>query len=208
MYYKVLYNEFEVQKKGEIKMNKTTKIVIAAVGIVAVIAVAVILLMNSKPKTNLEPIKNNEDLSALVDKIYDGLESEMPMVQTQEIDVTDSDMVQYETGINNANDIEYAVVSKPMMSSQAYSLVLVKVKDGVNANEIAKQMNENADLAKWICVSAEIAYSTSSGNVVCLVMSSERVAKPIYEKFKTLAGTTGKEYEKVEAEPELPPEMY
>ena len=32
--------------------------------------------------------------------------------------------------------------------------------------------------------------------------------KPIYEKLKTLAGTIGEEYEKVEAEPELPEEMY
>ena len=38
-------------------------------------------------------------------------------------------------------------------------------------------------------------------------MSSEEIAKPIYEKFKTLAGTVGQEYEKTE-EIELPPEMY
>lgn len=189
-------------------MNKTTKIVIAVVAIVAVVALAVVLLMNSKPKTNLDTIGSNEDLAALVDKIYDGLEIQMPMVQTQEVDVTNNDMVQYVTGLENANDLEYVVVSEPMMSSQAYSLVLVKVKDGVNANEVAKKMNENINAAKWICVTAERVYTTSSGDVVCLVMSKEDVAKPIYEKFKTLAGTTGEEYEKVEAEPELPPEIY
>ena len=189
-------------------MNKTTKIVVAVVAIVAVVAVAVVLLINSKPKTNLAPIKSTEDLSALVDKIYDGLEIQMPMVQTQEVDVTDNDMLQYVTGLENANDLEYVVASEPMMSSQAYSLVLAKVKDGANANEVAKKMNENVNAAKWICVSAERIYTTSSGNVICLVMSREDVAKPIYEKFKTLAGTTGEEYERVEAEPELPTEMY
>lgn len=189
-------------------MNKATKIIIAIVAVVVVVAVVVALLMNSKPKTNLAPIKSNEDLSALVDKIYDGLEIQMPMVQTQEIDVTNSDMVQYVTGLDNANDLEYVVVSEPMISSQAYSLVLVKVKDGANANEVAKKMNENINAAKWICVTAERVYTTSSGDVVCLVMSKEDVAKPIYEKFKTLAGTTGEEYEKVEAESELPPEIY
>lgn len=189
-------------------MNKITKIVIAGVVILVVVAMAVVLLVNSKPKTNLPSIKSNEDLSALVDNIYDGLEIEMPKVETQEIDITSNDMVQYLTGLENGNDLEYAVVSEPLISSQAYSLVLVKVKDGVDANEVAKKMNENINLAKWICVSAERAYVTSSGNVVCLVMSSEELAKPIYEKFKTLAGTIGKEHERIEEEPELPPEMY
>ena len=191
-------------------MNKTTKIVIAVVAIIAVVAVAiaVVLLTNTKAKTSLTSINSVEDLSALVDKIYNGLDVNMPNVATQEIDVTDIDTVQYVTGLDNANDLEYAVVSEPLISSQAYSLILVKVKDGVDANAVAKKMNDNINLAKWICVSAERAYTTSSGSVICLVMSSEKVAKPIYEKFKTLAGTVGNEYDRVEEETELPPEMY
>lgn len=95
-----------------------------------------------------------------------------------------------------------------MMSSQAYSLVLVKVKDGVDADKIAKSMSEQIDIRKWICVSAEKLYATSSGDVVCLVMSSEERAKPIYEKFKKLAGTIGEEYIKTEEPSELPEELY
>ena len=94
------------------------------------------------------------------------------------------------------------------MTSQAYSLVLAKVKAGINANEIAKQMSENVDQRKWICVSAEKVYATSSGDIVFLVMSSEEKAKPIYEKFKTLSGNIGQEYEKSEEEIELPEEMF
>ena len=41
-----------------------------------------------------------------------------------------------------------------------------------------------------------------------MVMSSEANAKPVYEKFKELAGNIGKEYEKSEEEIELPPEMF
>ncbi|MGN1301281.1 MAG: hypothetical protein ACI4U9_01980, partial [Clostridia bacterium] len=58
----------------------------------------------------------------------------------------------------------------------------------------------------WICVSAEKLYATSSGDIVLLVMSSEDMAKPIYEKFKTLAGNVNEVYEKTE-EIELPPEI-
>ena len=54
-------------------MKKTTKIILIAVFIIAIIAAIVtFLLVNSKPKTNLAPITSAEDLSALVDKIYEG----------------------------------------------------------------------------------------------------------------------------------------
>lgn len=190
-------------------MKKTTKIILIAVSIIAIIAAIVsFVLINSKPKTNLEPITSAEDLSALVDKIYEGETLEMPGVMTQIIDITDKDWIKSITGLDSAENLEYVVASEPMMSSQAYSLVLVKVKDGVNSDEIAKQMNENIDARKWICVSAEKVYSTSSADVVCLVMSREELAKPIFEKFKTLAGNVGSEYEKSEETPELPEDMY
>ena len=189
-------------------MNKTTKIIIAVVAIIAVIAIAVaVITINSKPKTNLDPIASSEDLTTLVDKIYEGLEIEMPMVGTQVIDITDNDAVKYTTGLENANDIEYVVESMPMMNAQPYSLVLVKVKDGVNIEETAKTMNENIDARKWVCVSAEKVYTTTSGDVICLVMSKEDVAKPVYENFKTLAGIVGEEYERTVEDGELPADM-
>ena len=164
--------------------------------------------MNSKPKTNLKSIQSADDLSALIDEVYKDQEGLLPSLNTQIIDAADADSVKYVTGLENGNDLQYIAVSEPMMSSQAYSFILAKVKDGVDANSIAKSMTEQINTNKWICVSAEKLYATSSGDVVCLVMSSEKMAKPIYEKFKTLAGTVGEEYEKTEEEIELPPEMY
>lgn len=190
-------------------MKNVTKIIIVAIAIIAILAViGIVIFLNAKPKTSLEAINSAEDLSALVDKIYEG-QNTLPSLQTQIIDTTDNDMVKSVTGLENANDLEYVVVSEPMISSQAYSLVLAKVKAGTNANEIAKQMSENVNTRKWICVSAEKLYATSSGDIVFLVMSSEEKAKPIYEKFKTLFGNVGQTYEKAEEEEiELPPEMF
>ena len=191
-------------------MKKTTKIIIAVVAIIAIaLAIAgVLILTNTKTTTKLGEINSAEDLSTLVDKIYEGQATQLPSLQTQIISPTDEEAVQYATGLENAKDLEYVVTSEPMMTAQAYTLVLVKVKDGVNADEIARNMNEKANTQKWICVSAEKVYTTSSGNVVCMVMSSEANAKPVYEKFKELAGNIGKEYEKTEEEAELPPEMF
>ena len=82
------------------------------------------------------------------------------------------------------------------MSSQAYSFVLVKVKEGTNVENIKQQMFDNIDIRKWICVEAEKVYATDSQNVVALIMSNEEWAKPVYDSLKTLLGETGKELEK------------
>lgn len=190
-------------------MNKSIKIILAVVAIIFVTAIVVVVaLTSSKSETKLESVNSAEDLVALMDRVYEGQEGLVPnSVQTQVIDINDDVMVKSYTGLDNGDDLQYLAVSEPMISSQAYSFVLLTVKDGVNTNEIAEAIKDKVDSRKWICVSAEKVYTTSSGNVVCLVMSSEEIAKPIYEKFKTLAGTVGQEYEKTE-EIELPPEMY
>lgn len=196
-------------------MNKSTKIIIAVVSVILVVAIAiaitVVILSNSKSKskTNLDPINSAEDLVSLIDKVYEGQDDVVPRsAQTQVVDVKDDIMVKGYTGLDNGDDLQYLAVSEPMISSQAYSFVLATVKDGVNANEIAEKIKDKVNYRKWVCVSAEKVYTTSSGNVVCLVMSSEGIAKPIYERFKTLAGTVGQEYEKTEEEIDLPPDMY
>lgn len=192
-------------------MNKTVKaIVIIAVVIAIILGVYIVISsVNKKPKTNLEPVKSGEDLIGLVDKIYSEMsEEELPMLQSQLLDLTNNDTIKYITGLDNRTNFEYVVVSEPLMSSQAYSLVLAKVQSGIDANKVAKEMSEKVDTRKWICVEAEKLYATSSGDIVFLVMSNENIAKPIYERFKTLAGNINEVYEKTATEIELPPEIY
>lgn len=191
-------------------MKNQTKIIttLVVIAIVIVAIIAVIMLKDKKGNsTKLGEISSSEDLEKLVEKIYEGKEDTLPNVVTNTIDVTNNDMVKSFTGLENGNDLEYLVVSEPMISSQAYSLVLAKVKDGKNVNEIAKTMSEKVDPRKWICVTAEKLYATNSGDVVVLVMSSEEWAKPVYEAFKDLAGSVGKEYEKTDELGELPDEL-
>ena len=189
-------------------MNKKT-LIIGVVVFVVVAVISAVMTYNSleeKHSSNLT-INSVAYLTALIDQIYAGVSIEMPMLMTQELDMTDLETVKYFTGLENVNDIEYVVASEPMMSSQAYSLMLVKVKDGVDADSIAKTMNENVDERKWICVTAEKIYSVASGDVVCLVMSNEDTSKTVYESFKTLAGSVGEEFERTAEEIELPEDM-
>lgn len=189
-------------------MKNVLKILAIIAVIAIIVVVAIMAISKNTPKSNFGEIENAEALSAIIDNVYAAQTMEMPMLQTQVIDVADPDMVSYVTGLENGDNLEYVVASEPLMTSQAYSFVLVKVKEGVNAEEVAKTMCDNIDERKWICVTAEKVYATSSGNVACLIMSNEDTAKPIYEKFKELAGTIGQEFEKTAEEVELPADMY
>ncbi len=190
-------------------MKKKNIIIIAVVAIIALVIVAGIIFLvngNKDSKTNLK-IESAEDLSNLVNEIYKGKEESLPKLNTQIVDVSDANVVKSVTGLENGDKLKYLVVSEPMMSSQAYSLVLAQVKDKSEANNIAKMMLDNIDTRKWICVSAEKVYATNSGDVVCLVMSNEEWAKPVYESFKSFAKTVGKEYTKEEEMQDLPDEL-
>ena len=194
-------------------MNKNTKIIIGAVVIaIVIIAVIAVYIMMDKnvigiDKTTLSA-NSVEELSSIVDQIYQGVTVDLYNTQTLEIDLTDETSVKSYTGLENGEDIEYAVVSEPMISSQAHSLVLLKVKDGVNANEVAKKMSEGINPRKWICVSAKNLYATNSGNIVFLVMTENTQATTsIYESFKNIAGDTGEVYEKTIEDEPLPDDM-
>ena len=90
----------------------------------------------------------NDDLLNLLesidDKVYEAKNGEMPAMASAPVVLTDADNVNYFTGLENGEDLEFLVVSEPLMTSQAYSFVLGKVKAGVDANEIAKQIYKEA----------------------------------------------------------------
>ena len=193
-------------------MKKTTKIIIAVVAVIVIIAIiAIALIMNNKTEkgetTQLPEVNSAEELSTLVDKIYDGIETDIFNVETRTIDLDDTTSVKSYTGLENGQNLEYAVASEPMINAQAYSLILAKVKQGVNANEVAKDMSENIDMRKRICVSAEKLYATNSGDIIFLVMTNEEMATKVFNNFKTLYGDVGEVYEMMEVEKEQPLDM-
>lgn len=189
--------------------KQTLTIIIIAVIILAVI-IGAILIINNKSKGNEEgKIETAEQMKEMFKTIYSKLGEKLPNLETQEISIEDETQVKAYTGLKSNKDIEKIVVSEPLMSSQAYSAVTVKVKSGANIEEIKKEMLENINMAKWICVSAEKMYITNNGNTIFMVMSSEDWAKPVYNEFKEYVGNNiGKELEKAEEENiNLPPQI-
>lgn len=177
------------------------------IGIVLLVAVVVIAVVFTGNKNDTQNPENNggsqqtvsnlpEDLTQVVDEIYKKVETQLPNLATTELDVADAELVQYNTGLKSTANVEKVAISEPLMTSQAYSLVLVKAKAGADIESMKKEMFDNIDTRKWICVEAEKVCVTNSGNLICLVMTNKETATTVFEAFKTVAGTTGKELQR------------
>lgn len=190
-------------------MKKNLIYIIIGVIVIVGSIVGILFVMQNKKSNGLK-LKTTAEMKTMFEKIYSDLGNTLPSLETNEIDINDANLVTTYTGLKSNKDIEAVVVSEPLMNAQAYSAVAVKVKDGADIETIKKEMLDNIDTNKWICVSAEKVYATNSGNIIFLVMSDEEWAKPVYENFKKYANNeTGKELERTEdfGDVELPPEM-
>ena len=61
------------------------------------------------------------------------------------------------------------VASIPMISPNAYQCVLLRVEED-KVDTVKQQLKDNADLNKWVCVSAETMLIESRGNVIFFIM--------------------------------------
>ena len=183
-------------------------IIIGAILVIGIIA-GILFGMKNKNSKGLK-LETAEEMKTMFEKIYSKLGDTLPSLETAEIDVNDASLVTTFTGLKSNKDVKALVVSEPLINAQSYSAVAVKVKNGADIETMKKEMLDNINTHKGICVSAEKVYVTNSGNIIFLVMSSEDWAKPVYEGFKTYANNEiGKELERTESssDVELPPEM-
>lgn len=166
-------------------MKKTISLALAAILLLG-------LLAGCSSSQESSSALDGQSLSDIVDKIYEQKDPQIP-VMTMEVDLTDVNMLSYNTGLTSAEQISEAVVSEAAIGSQAYSLVLARVNDKADAKTVAEAMKAGIDPAKWICVMADDLRVASSGDVALLVMVSSELsdavtADEIIEAFKTVAG--------------------
>ena len=83
--------------------------------------------------------------------------------------------------------VESAVVCEPMMSSNAHSVAVIKIKDGTDIEKAKKEIKEKVNPAKWICVRVNPGNVRveSIGNVVLLAMDNTCVDQ-LTANFKSL----------------------
>ena len=193
-------------------MKKQKMITIIVIAIIAIIAiVGVVIVKNNNNTTNggtSVKIESGKDMKSMLKSIYSKNKNVLPELETEEIDVSNSDLVTSYTGIQSTGNVESLVVLEPLMSSQAYSAVALKVKSNANIETVKEEILNNVDMRKWICVSAEKLYVTNYNNIIFFVMSDEDWATATYNSFKEYVGNEiGKELQKSgEEDIELPEE--
>ena len=180
------------------------------IGLILLSVISFIIFILVSGRGNKGGGNTPKNINNIINTINKNNKSILPELETMKVDIKNIDEVTSYTGLKTNNDIESIVVSVPMMTSQAYSVAVVKVKDTANVEKIKQEMLDNIDMRRWICVSAEQLYITNSGNVIFSVMADKDIAKAVYNDFKKYVNNNiGKELEKSNDEEniELPPEM-
>lgn len=109
------------------------------------------------------------DLTKIVEKIYEKKDTGL-MLQNTPVDLADKDIVKYNTGLEDVSKVKEAVVSEAMISSQAYSMVILRVNDPADVKEVANAMLNGIDTRKWICVAADDIKVVTHDDLVLLAM--------------------------------------
>ncbi len=95
------------------------------------------------------------------------------------VDLADADAVLYYTGLESAEKIKEVSVFEAMMGSQAFSVVVARLNDAADAEEVANGMKNGIDQRKWICVEADDLRVVAAGDLVMLVMISSEYAADV-----------------------------
>ena len=174
--------------------------------------------MEIDPEFSVDPeepaqAEPDAELSDMVDAIYKIQPVELMGMETTGIDLTDETWYGYLAGLtaDNVGKVDAAVISEPMTGSQAYSLVLLRLRDKADAREIADSMEENISMRKWVCVEADKARVVSFDDKLLYVMADSELVD-----VDLLADAAAKAFNATfdvddslanEDESELPPEL-
>ena len=138
--------------------------------------------MEIDPEFSVDPEEPTQpepdaELSELIDKIYAAHPVDVMMLETTAVDLTDTDWYPYQTGLDadQVAKVDAAVLSEPGVGSQAYSLVLARLKDADDDQEIADAMMDGINMRKWVCVAADKARVVTFDDKVLFVMADSEL---------------------------------
>lgn len=132
--------------------------------------------MEVTPETATEPDADAE-LSDMVDKLYEAHPVDLMLLTTSAVNLNDLSWLTYNTGLtaDQAALVDAGVLSESLTGSQAYSLVLLRVKDKADAQTIADAILNNIQMNKWVCTMADKARVATFDDKVLFVMSNSEL---------------------------------
>lgn len=134
-----------------------------------------------------EKQKNLEgSLSEIMDKLYQKSKIEKDIYMSFSKVEVNKENLSYYLGVEQL-DYKEALASEPMISSDAYSVVLVRMNEEADIEKTKKDIKEKVDPRKWICtgVEEENVIVDSYGDVIILIMT-DSYAKDLQKSFQSL----------------------
>lgn len=143
-------------------------------------------------ETTTEPAAEAVELTGTLEEIAAQIYAnattiEMMLMDPMEIDLADVEAAGSYIGVSSTDSIERAVFSEPMIGSIAYSMCLVKAKDGADVEALKNEILEGVNYRKWICVAAEKVLVTNCGNTIMMIMAAENIVDDVYNAFNIVA---------------------
>lgn len=143
-------------------------------------------------ETTTEPAAEAVELTGTLEEIAANIYAntttiEMMLMDPMEIDLADVEVAGSYIGVSSTDSIERAVFSEPMIGSIAYSMCLVKAKDGTDVEALKNEILEGVNYRKWICVAAEKVLVTNCGNTIMMIMAAENIVDDVYNAFNIVA---------------------
>lgn len=148
--------------------------------IIGVLLITLTLVGCGKTENKVKNIEGS--LEEIMVKLYEGIsEEEMPMM-VENIPLNEENFKYYAFA-----DVKYkeAIASEAMTGATPHSVVLIRLEDSKDVENVVKEIKDNADPRKWICVEAENVYVLNKGDLVALIMSNELASK-IKTNFENL----------------------
>ena len=153
-------------------MKKTVTLVLCAV---------LILSLAACGKTSEEKQGDSMSLEEIFTNIQTGVDNLPEVAYTQ----LNADNYQYYLFVDPIEGAE-ALADDAIINAIPHSAVLLRVPEGADAAAVAKEIEDNANLNKWICVGAEKKIVKVHGNTILLVMSYTDTADAIAANFDKL----------------------
>lgn len=125
----------------------------------------------------------SEEMTNLVNTIVDAADARMSAEYTA---VIDPEMSQNSIGLTTEEfneNIEDSITYGSQINVSAQEVTIVKVKDSSKAAEIKKEIFDNANPRKWICVTAKKVVAVDSGNYILFVMGEEDLCDNLVKAF-------------------------
>ncbi len=156
-----------------------SKKILIGVAIVLAIVIVIVFAINLSKGKNVEGT-----LQEIMAKVYEGInESELPMMM-RNTELT-KENIEYFIGTSDI-DFKEALASESAVTTIAHSVILIRLNDAKQAEEVIAKIKENVDSKNLSYAEISNVVVKSKGDLVILIMSNEELTPRLEANFDGL----------------------